>query len=242
MNKGGQLENLYRPNPSSSARRDRLKRAGPLGLTFAAAGRTRGQSASADSPSAGHRSGEIAVREMPVGTHPILRYRGRRRPSFLRVAWLMSATLLWLCALGGISNANPAAFVQVSAATPQANQSRVSVTYAKAQVAGDTDILAIGWQNATSDITSIIDSTGNTYHPVATARGNGLSQAIYYARNIKAAGANTVTVTFNTATPFIAPPNTAGSTRQTRLMSFTPLQERARRRTASRSRRPQPKS
>jgi len=117
----------------------------------------------------------------------------------------MSATLLWLCALGGISNANPAAFVQVSAATPQANQSRVSVTYAKAQVAGDTDILAIGWQNATSDITSIIDSTGNTYHPVATARGNGLSQAIYYARNIKAAtaGANTVPVTFNAATPFI---------------------------------------
>jgi len=142
---------------------------------------------------------------MPVGTHPILRYRGRRRPSFLRVAWLGSATLLWLCALGGISNANPAAFVQVSAATPQANQSRVSVTYAKAQVAGDTDILAIGWQNATSDITSIIDSTGNTYHPVATARGNGLSQAIYYARNIKAAsaGANTVTVAFNAATPFI---------------------------------------
>ena len=38
-----------------------------------------------------------------------------------------------------------------------------------------------------------------------TARGAGLSQAIYYAKNIKAAaaGTNTVTVTFNTATPYV---------------------------------------
>ena len=38
-----------------------------------------------------------------------------------------------------------------------------------------------------------------------TARGSGVSQAIYYARNIKAApaGTNTVTTTFNTATPFV---------------------------------------
>ena len=127
------------------------------------------------------------------------------RPCFLRVAWLVSVTLLWLCALGGISNANPAAFVQVSAATPQTNQSQVTVTYAQAQVAGDTNILAIGWKNATSTITAVTDSAGNTYRPVSTAHGTGLIQAIYYARNIKAAtaGANTVTVTFNTATPFI---------------------------------------
>ena len=38
-----------------------------------------------------------------------------------------------------------------------------------------------------------------------TARGSGISQAIYYATNIKAAaaGTNTVTVTFNTATPYV---------------------------------------
>jgi hypothetical protein len=114
--------------------------------------------------------------------------------------------MLWLCALADASNAKAAAaFVQVSAATPQVNESRVGVTYAKAQVAGDTNIVAIGWKNATSDITSIIDSAGNTYHPISTARGNGLSQAIYYARNIKAAtaGANTLTVSFNTTVPFI---------------------------------------
>ena len=132
------------------------------------------------------------------------------RPSFLRVAWLMSVTLLWLCAPAGISNASAqvsaAAFVQVSGATPQTKQSQVSVTYTNAQVEGDTNILAIGWKDATSTITSVIDLAGNTYQlAVPTARGTGLSQAIYYAKDIHAAaaGANTVTVTFNAAAPFI---------------------------------------
>ena len=72
--------------------------------------------------------------------------------------------------------------------------------------AGDTNILAIGWNNATSNITSVTDSAGNTYQlAVPTARGNGVSQAIYYASNIKAAaaGTNTVTATFNTATRYV---------------------------------------
>jgi hypothetical protein len=102
--------------------------------------------------------------------------------------------------------AAPIAFVQANAATPQSSQSQVTVTYANAQAAGDTNILAIGWNNATSNITSVTDSAGNTYQlAVATARGTGISQAIYYAKNIKAAvaGSNTVTVTFNTATPFV---------------------------------------
>ena len=107
-----------------------------------------------------------------------------------------------------VANAIPAtpAFVQVNAATPQTNQSAVSVTYTSAQVAGDTNILAIGWNNATSNITSVTDSAGNTYQlAVPTARGAGISQAIYYAKNIKAAaaGTNTVTVAFSTSTPFV---------------------------------------
>jgi len=153
--------------------------------------------------------GEISVEEIPMSSHPILRCCRRRRPSFLRVAWLTSATLLWLCAPAGISNASAqvaAAFVQVSGATPQTKQSQVSVTYANAQGEGDTNILAIGWKDATSNITSVIDSAGNTYQvAVPTVRGTGLSQAIYYAKDIHAAaaGANTVTVTFNVAAPFI---------------------------------------
>jgi hypothetical protein len=100
----------------------------------------------------------------------------------------------------------PIAFVQVNAATPQTNQSAVTVAYTSAQVAGDTNILAIGWNNTTSTITSVTDSAGNTYQlAVPTASGSGISQAIYYAKNIKAAaaGTNTVTVTFSASTPFV---------------------------------------
>jgi PKD repeat protein len=105
-----------------------------------------------------------------------------------------------------VSTPAPLAFVQVNAATPQTNQTQVLVTYTSAQVAGDTNILAIGWNNTTSTITSVTDSAGNTYHlAVPTASGSGVSQAIYYANNIKAAvaGTNTVTVTFSASTPFV---------------------------------------
>ena len=51
----------------------------------------------------------------------------------------------------------PLAFVQVAAVTPQTNQTTVAMTYASAQVAGDTNILAIGWNNTTSNITSVTD-------------------------------------------------------------------------------------
>ena len=100
----------------------------------------------------------------------------------------------------------PITFVQVSSATPQTNQSTVAVTYAGAQAAGDTNILAIGWNNTTSTITSVVDTAGNTYRlAVPKASGNGLSQAIWYASNIKAAaaGANRVTVTLSASTPFV---------------------------------------
>jgi glucose/arabinose dehydrogenase/PKD repeat protein len=99
----------------------------------------------------------------------------------------------------------PPTFVQVNSTTPQTNQSVVSLPFTAAQTAGNLNILAIGWNDATSTITSVSDSAGNSYQvAAATSRGIGLSQAIYYARNISgaAAGANVITVTFNTAVPF----------------------------------------
>jgi len=50
------------------------------------------------------------------------------------------------------------------------------------------------------------DSAGNTYQlAVPTATGSGISQAIYYAPNIKAAaaGTNTVTATFDAPTLYV---------------------------------------
>jgi hypothetical protein len=97
-------------------------------------------------------------------------------------------------------------FVQVTATTPQSPQTSVAVAYPSAQGAGDTNLLVIGWNDTTAAINSVTDSAGNTYQvAAATTRGNGVSQAIYYATNIVAAGAgaNTVSVTFNQPAAFV---------------------------------------
>jgi len=89
------------------------------------------------------------------------------------------------------------AFVQQNYSTPQSAQSQVTVRYLNPQTAGNANILAIGWNDTAAAITAISDSVGNAYQAaVPTYRGNGLSQAIYYATNI-IAGSNTLTVTFN---------------------------------------------
>jgi predicted enzyme related to lactoylglutathione lyase len=69
---------------------------------------------------------------------------------------------------------------------------------------GNLNVVAIGWDNVTSTIASVTDSAGNVYLPAAPiTRSSANSQAIYYAKNIVANASNTVTVTFNTATPFV---------------------------------------
>jgi len=96
-------------------------------------------------------------------------------------------------------------FVQVNAATPQASQSTVTVPYVQAQGAGDLNVVAVGFNDGTTTITSVTDSAGNSYQLAAPlTRGSGLSQAVYYAKNIKAAtaGSNVVTVQFSGAAAF----------------------------------------
>ena len=99
-----------------------------------------------------------------------------------------------------------AQFVQVNSATPQTSASTVTVPYLKAQGVGDLNAVAVGFNDATSTIVSVTDSAGNAYQLAAPlTRGTGLSQAIYYAKNITAAGAgtNVVTVHFSGAVPFV---------------------------------------
>ncbi len=97
-------------------------------------------------------------------------------------------------------------FVQVNSATPQTNESTVTVPFTKAQGSGDLDVVAIGFNDSTSTITSVTDSAGNVYQLGAPiTRGTGLSQAIYYAKNINAAtaGSNVVKVQFSGAVPYV---------------------------------------
>jgi chitodextrinase len=97
-------------------------------------------------------------------------------------------------------------FVQQSYATPQTPQSQVSASYVLPQTAGNTNLLAIGWNDTVSSLVSVVDSSGNVYQPAgATYRGSGLSQAIWFASNIAAApsGDNEVTVTFDQTAVYV---------------------------------------
>jgi chitodextrinase len=97
-------------------------------------------------------------------------------------------------------------FVQVNYATPQSTLTTVAVTYTATQGAGDLNVVIVGWNDTTSSVASVKDSSGNTYALAAgpTAVSGFLSQSIYYLKNIAgaAAGGNTVTVTFNKAAAF----------------------------------------
>jgi hypothetical protein len=98
-----------------------------------------------------------------------------------------------------VPSTQPIAFVQVASATPQSPQSTVTVVYPKAQTAGNLNVVVVGWNDSTSNVTSVSDSSGNAYIlAVGPTTGTELSQSIYYAKNI-VSGSNTVTVTFNRA-------------------------------------------
>ncbi len=99
-------------------------------------------------------------------------------------------------------------FVQGNFQAPQSPSTSVVVTYAAAQSAGDLNVVVVGWNNATTTVSSVTDTKGNTYAlavgPTVQPAGGGLSQAIYYAKNIASATANgnSVTVGFSGAAAF----------------------------------------
>ena len=106
-----------------------------------------------------------------------------------------------LTVTSGSTSGSSIAFVQVSSAVPQQG-AQVTATFAKAQTAGDLNVVAIGWNDSTAQITSVTDSMGNPYTLAVgpTVQSGTATLAIYYAKNIAAAPANgnTITVAFNT--------------------------------------------
>lgn len=91
-------------------------------------------------------------------------------------------------------------FIQANYTTSVSASSSEAVNFNLAQVAGDLNVVAVGWGDNTATIQSVTDSAGNTYAVAAPAvQGTGITQAIYYAKNINASAANTVTVTFTPA-------------------------------------------
>jgi hypothetical protein len=104
------------------------------------------------------------------------------------------------------STAGPIAFVQANSIVPQSPQTTVALAFAQAQTAGNLNVVAVGWSNNTSTVTSVTDSQGNPYFLAVgpTVQSGVQTHSIYYAANIvgAAAGANSVTVRFSAAAPF----------------------------------------
>jgi hypothetical protein len=97
-------------------------------------------------------------------------------------------------------------FKQQNNAVPQsASVASVVATFTGVQGVGNLNVVIVGWNDTAASITSVTDSAGNVYtRAVGPTLGSGLSQSIYYAKNIVAAAANTnrVTVTFSPAAKF----------------------------------------
>src|ERR1700722_13697551 len=141
--------------------------------------------------------------------NPWRKPRGCRKGIAGRGDWLRAGLSigLWPLALCGVAEPVAAAtpYVQGAYQDP-ASANTVSVKYAAAQTAGHLNVIVVGWNDSTSGVNSITDSSHNMYLVAAgptTSPGAG-TQVIYYAQNIAAAaaGTNTVTVTFNTTVKF----------------------------------------
>ena len=119
-----------------------------------------------------------------------------RMGSFLRRALLIALGIVISYALAAQAQAG-ITFIQRNYATPQSPQSTVPVIYTSAQTAGDLNVVVVGWNDTTVTVSSVTDSEGNVYTRAVgpTVLSGQLSQAIYYAKNILGAAANTNTVT-----------------------------------------------
>lgn len=90
-------------------------------------------------------------------------------------------------------------FVQTNYNTAK-SASSISTHYSVAQSAGDLNVVVMGWNDTAASVTSVQDSSGNSYSQAgAVVQGTNLTQAIFYAKNIKSAsaGSNTLTVKFS---------------------------------------------
>ena len=54
-------------------------------------------------------------------------------------------------------------FIQGNYQAPQSSSTSVAVTYTAAQSAGDLNVVVVGWNDASTTVSSVTDTSGNTY-------------------------------------------------------------------------------
>jgi IPT/TIG domain-containing protein len=99
----------------------------------------------------------------------------------------------------------PINYIQNGDTAPSGATATVLVPMPNVQTAGHLNVVLIGWGDTSAAVSTVTDSEGNTYVAALPATtGTGLTQVIYYAKNIKGDGVtpNQVTVTFNKAANF----------------------------------------
>jgi chitodextrinase len=129
--------------------------------------------------------------------------RGLARSQHPRFAVFAAASLFFWLYPASLLAAPTIRYVQSNYAVPQTPQTTVTVKFNAAQTAGNLSVVVVGWNDSAATVSSVTDSSGNSYLRAVgpTVVSGVLSQSIYYARNIVAAGAgaNTVKVVFSQA-------------------------------------------
>ena len=88
------------------------------------------------------------------------------------------------------------AFKQVNSNDP-ASSASVAVPFTAAQTAGDLNVVVVSFNDSTTQVSTVTDTSGNTYTLAVgpTLSTGNATQSIYYAKAIAAASANANTVT-----------------------------------------------
>src|SRR2546422_2653497 len=87
---------------------------------------------------------------------------------------------------------SPIALVQSNSTALNGQKASVSSTYPSTQTQGNLNIVIVAWQGGGNSIANVTDTLGNTYTQVLQNHGTGISQAIYYAKNINSGSNNIV--------------------------------------------------
>jgi hypothetical protein len=127
--------------------------------------------------------------------------RCRRKPRLRSMLFAAS-----LCALIAAQHTRAAGSYIQNNSVNSRSASTLTLTFSGAQTAGHLNIVFIGWNDETSYVTSMTDTSGNVYtFANQTIDPTIGQQQVWFTKNIAAAGAgkNTVTVIFNDAVPFV---------------------------------------
>jgi hypothetical protein len=122
-----------------------------------------------------------------------------------RLAATIFITSFWSSVSRADQSSGTPNFVQGKFAAPAQSLVNLQASYDEPQSSGNLNVVIVGWNDSSSSVTSVTDTTGNVYQlALGPTRVTGLlSQCIYYAKNIRAAPAgNRVTATFSRAAPY----------------------------------------